>query len=329
MKMKDLAMSRELAAYNDLFAMLGTMRPAGSKTEAVFIDEWLRPLGVCEDDSGNLLLQIGNAPVLWSSHTDTVHHAHGLQRIERHGDLLKLPKPGKRGVQPSCLGADCTTGVWLMREMALAGVPGLYIWHYGEECGGIGSSHIADKCPELLDGIKFAVAFDRKGIDNVITHQGYRCCSDAFARSLAGQLPGSYRPDSTGIFTDTANYADLVPECSNISVGYEHAHSRFETQSISHALALRDALLRLDISRLTCEQDPLAPDPDLPALKRWHGFGSYADQWLTDPLWADEREEAEEQDDLLDGPYTYPAYYEKEEDAFEDLDSWQPKKWRA
>ena len=326
MKMKNFALGHEQRALNDLFAMLHTMRPAGSAIEREFIAEWLEPLGVYQDDCGNLLLQISNSPVLWSSHTDTVHYAHGLQRIEQRGDLIKLHK---RARGASCLGADCTTGVWLMREMALARVPGLYVWHYGEEVGGIGSSHIADNCPDMLEGIKHAIAFDRKGVDNIITHQGGRCCSNAFALSLAAQLPGSYRPDSTGIFTDTANYADIIPECSNISVGYERAHSRFETQSISHALALRAALLRIDVSRLTCERDPDAPDPDMPALKRWHGFGSYADEWLTEPLWANERKEGEDPGDFLDKPYTYPAYYEREEDAFEDLDSWQPKKWRA
>ena len=32
-----------------------------------------------------------------------------------------------------------------------------------------------------------------------------------------------YATDPTGIFTDTANFVDIIPECTNISCGYERA----------------------------------------------------------------------------------------------------------
>jgi hypothetical protein len=282
---------------SDLLEMLTTMRPAGSRTEAQFIARWLAPLGVKPDAVGNQIVRIGAAPVLWSCHTDTVHREPGFQRIARKGNRIALHAKERRA---SCLGADCTTGVWLMREMVLARVPGLYVFHAGEEVGGIGSNHIANNTPHLLDGIRFAIAFDRKGTDSVITHQFRgRCCSTAFACSLAWQLPGAYVLDDTGSFTDTANYTDIVPECSNISVGYTREHSRFETQSISHALALRAALLRLDSSKLVCERNPLECEPDV------HFAGI---------LWDDLPAEAEEEDDFTDGPFT-SAWYEDLPDA--------------
>ena len=107
-----------------------------------------------------------------------------------------------------------------------------------------------------MAGIKYAIALDRKGTNSVITFQsGARCASDAFAESLADQLHG-YAADSTGLFTDTHNYTRLVPECTNLSVGYEAAHTSKETVNIYHASALLESLLALDVDRLVCARDP-------------------------------------------------------------------------
>src|SRR5205085_807202 len=95
--------------------------------------------------------------------------------------------------------------------------------------GGKGSGFIADKNKKALDGIKFAIAFDRRGTKSIITFQrSKRCCSDDFAKSLAEQFDLGHTCDTTGSFTDTASYTDLVGECTNISVGYEGAHSQGE-----------------------------------------------------------------------------------------------------
>jgi hypothetical protein len=105
----------------------------------------------------------------------------------------------------------------------------------------------------------------------VITHQGWsRCASDAFARSIATQLPTGYRADDGGIFTDTANYTAIVPECSNLSVGYQNEHTKSETQSISHALALREAMLRIDVGQFACARDPAKKE-----YKHYDWGGSY------------------------------------------------------
>ncbi len=245
-----------------LVGMLTRMRPAGSKTERRFIREYIRPLGVQTDRAGNLIKRIGTAPVLWSCHTDTVHKLGGTQPLTISNNVARLDPLSKS----NCLGADCTTGVWLMREMILAGVEGLYIFHRGEECGGIGSSFIARHTPELLAGIKYAIAFDRKGYENIITHQFDRCCSDAFAHSLSDALASAglphYKPDDTGLFTDTANYTHLVGECTNLSVGYHSQHSKLETQDLGYAVELLDALLRLDMSMLISARAPGEVDPD-------------------------------------------------------------------
>jgi hypothetical protein len=255
-----------------LAAMLQTMRPANSQAVHWFAADWLEPLGGKYDKAGNYIVRVGKSRVLWSCHTDTVHKVGGRQRVVLNGDTFKLAQ----GETSNCLGADCSTGVWLMREMVLARVPGLYIFHASEEIGGIGSDYIANENPGQLKGVSFAIAFDRKGHDNLITHQGgRRCCSDAFARSLAAQLPGRYVLDDSGSFTDTANYTGpgLVGECTNISVGYYNQHSASETQSLSHALALRAALLRFDESALVAERKPGEQDETF--FDRWAYGGRY------------------------------------------------------
>ena len=145
----------------NLSEMLTYCRPHGTRTEARFINEYIRPAGVTFDKKGNIYVRIGNAPVLWSCHTDTVHSKKDMQRIEywvdkTSGDTFLGVAKGEKS---SCLGADDTTGVWIMLEMIRNKVPGLYIFHRGEECGGIGSKWIAANNKEALEGIRFAVAF--------------------------------------------------------------------------------------------------------------------------------------------------------------------------
>lgn len=243
-----------------LLKMLETKRPAYSGSEAEFIETWIKPLGTIQDSAGNLYLRIGNAPILFSSHTDTVHRTEGRQRLSVQGNIVKLARREKTS---NCLGADCTAGVWLMREMAIAKVPGLYIWHAAEEIGGVGSSHIAARLPKILDGILFAIAFDRRGTSSVITHQaGGRCCSDTFAMSLACQLGPDFVLDDGGIFTDTANYTDIIGECTNVSVGYYREHFKYESLDLAHLLKLREAMLEMDWEALAYERMPGEEDED-------------------------------------------------------------------
>ena len=144
-----------------------------------------------------------------------------------------------------------------MWEMIRAGKPGLYVFHRGEEIGLVGSGYIADHTPELIEGIDIAIALDRKGTKDVITYQqGSRCCSEAFADSLSEGLGMDYRPSPYGVWTDTASYMWMVPECTNISVGYYGQHSRGEIQDLEHIAALRDALINLDLSKLVVARDP-------------------------------------------------------------------------
>ncbi len=258
-------------AISELLEMHTYARPAGSKTERVFISRYLDSIsGMMKDVFGNRFIRLGNAPVLWSSHTDTVHKQGGRPRVT-YGDGLLTLNPNE--ITANCLGADCRVRVWIMRQMILRGVPGLYVFHREEEIGGHGSKHIATKTPELLKGIDYAIALDRKGTNSVITKQIWRTASDEFADALADYLGVFWSADSGGTFTDTANYTDIVPECTNLSVGYYNAHSRDEILDVSFAADLLERLSSLDCNSLPVirqKGEDNWRDEDASYWSRWH-----------------------------------------------------------
>jgi hypothetical protein len=50
-------------------------------------------------------------------------------------------------------------------------------------------------------------------------------------------------PDSTGSYTDSNEYAPIVSECTNISVGYFNQHTKNEVQDLDYADDLLLALV--------------------------------------------------------------------------------------
>lgn len=238
-----------------LLQMLTYKRPAGSKAEISFIKRYVLPLGA-RAISGNYVIEIpGDPDTMFSCHTDTVHTQGGTQQVLLDSNLQIAYKQDKE-----CLGADDTAGVWLMLEMIKARVPGTYLFHYGEEKGCIGSRALALSHPELLRKFKRAIAFDRRGTTNIITFQhGQRCCSDIFGSALGEMLKHGYKNDPTGLYTDTASYTKLIPECTNISVGYEHQHCSDETLDCGHLLLLREIVMDVKWHQLPVDRDPAAP----------------------------------------------------------------------
>ena len=250
---------------NRLIEMHTYKRPAGSRHERKFINRYLVSAGCVSDAFGNYSLMVGNRPdVVWSTHTDTVHKVTGRQRVYLESD-------GTLGTHNGdCLGADDTAGVWLLCEMIRRGVPGRYVFHYGEERGCIGSRSLVASAPAWLADARMVIALDRKGTADVITHQcGNRTCSDDFAHAIADQFNAQglrYEPSDWGMFTDSESYADDVAECTNLSIGYSGAHSARETLDTRHALALLDCLCALDTSVLPVVRIPGARDDYQDAL---------------------------------------------------------------
>jgi len=274
--------ARRTARLGRLVEMLGVGRPAGSAAEREWRQRWLH--WATKDGGGNLHHSVSQpdgtpSQVLWTAHTDTCHRVGAPQRLVM--DVMGRIALA-RGERAACLGADDTTGCWLLREMVFAGVPGHYTWFHGEEVGCEGSSWLAAHEPERLAGLRYAIALDRPGTGEVITHQrGSRCCSDAFAASLSAQLVGPGLPVhqlAHGVYTDTAELVHLIGECSNVAVGYTGQHTQSEAQDARYALALLDALLAFDEGALVAEREPAAREPLATVLgARWWDTSSGRD----------------------------------------------------
>ena len=245
-----------------MVSILTYRRPHNDPTVQLFIDDVLKNYAFTTLTSPTgeplaLVLAQGTSETLFSCHLDTVHRTGGRQTLGWDTETGLFYKPDSSDDQ--CLGADDGAGIWLLLEMIDAGVPGVYALHYGEERGGVGSSGLAEHHADWLKSFKRAVAFDRRGTTSVITHQGWgRCCSDTFGDALADALNAvsglRMRTDDTGIFTDTANYVELIPECTNISCGYDAEHTKGEMLDFEWLCALRDAVVQVNWEALPTDR---------------------------------------------------------------------------
>jgi hypothetical protein len=163
-------------------------------------------------------------------------------------------------------------------------IPGLYYFFIGEERGGIGSNKVASvfDSVEHLRGVKRCVSFDRRNYYSVITEQlGMQCCSDEFASALAKELNKSgmnYSLDPTGIYTDSANFIDQIPECTNISVGYFSEHTVSERQNIDFLEKLAKASVKVNWESLPTAKK-IGFDDDI-LMK----YGSFLDDFNSCPF---------------------------------------------
>jgi len=209
-----------------------------------------------KDEFNNLFIKIGDSDVIFTSHLDTATSALSDVNHEFDGDMIKTD--GK-----SILGADDKAGTTIMLHMIENKIPGFYYFFLGEEVGCVGSRKVAEKmATKKLDYIRKVISFDRRGTDSVITYQASsRCCSDEFGRSLAEELnrvePSfKYKTDPTGIYTDSAKFTKIYPECTNISVGYYSEHTFSERQNINHLELLANACLKVNWKDLVVKRDP-------------------------------------------------------------------------
>lgn len=285
----------------DLSKMMTYPRPAGSKMEEKFIHKYIDTVpGMKTDMFGNRFITVGKKPTtLFASHTDTVHKDVAKSRkVYKHiqdkhdpGSYRSVcvgktkPKPqehqkvfikGKWAYKrdDDVLGADDTTGNWLMLNLIHEKKPGVYVFHREEEIGGWGGKFFVKHQKPMLRDIKRVVSFDRMGYGDVITHQARgRTASDEFAKTLAGKLGGGFAPSTGGSFTDSASYADIVPECTNVSVGFKHAHTQAERQNLRFARHLYGKVRDIDFEKLPTERDPSVKDDN----DYWYGDWKYSD----------------------------------------------------
>ena len=227
------------------------------------------------DEFGNRFIKIGDSSCMFTSHLDTATSANVSVTHVIQDNIIKTD--GK-----SILGADDKAGVTIMLYMIYHNIPGLYYFFLGEEVGCLGSKKVASKAIDILKSdeyhflkdIKKVISFDRRGKTSVITYQSSsRCCSNKFAEDLAKQLNDNnasfaYKPDDTGVYTDSASFVKIYPECTNISVGYRSEHTFSESQDINHLIELCSTVIKVDWESLSVERDPSVSD-----YKSYGGYG--------------------------------------------------------
>lgn len=295
-----------------LQVMLTTQRNHGSLGEAhafTYLVNSMHGLTTIIDGAGNLhvdcrLLQDKTlSRTLFTAHTDTCHRNTGNDLNPVYVDTTG-GKTMLRAAKGLCLGADDGAGVALMAGMISAGVPGYYIFFRGEEKGGVGSSWLAENMPTLLAEFDRAIAFDRAGYSDVITHQGCgRCCSDEFGNALAFALTTddfslAYAADNTGVYTDTAEFIGIIPECTNLSVAYKAQHGDREEQDLGFLCQLFDHLLTVQWESLPTKRDPKVREAK-PTDWSWFSGTHTPPAWLED--WNKDRA-ASRMGDLMDDP---------------------------
>lgn len=255
-----------------LYRALSVKRPSGGIGEAKFAAWMAVTFGATLiDEAGNIHFdrRTNGERTLFTAHSDTVHYKDGDNAIRNDGRYWRACG--------DMLGADDGAGCALIAHMLTQGVSGYYIVFRGEEVGGVGSKWLAKNMPELLVEFDRAIAFDRAGEYDVITHQaGTRCCSDLFAAELSNQLSLEesglmFMPSDGGVYTDTAEFTELIPECTNVSVGYLRQHSDEEQQDILFLQALADTLCLVDWESLPTERDPSVTE------NLWANWSSVAD----------------------------------------------------
>jgi len=212
------------------------------------------PKGYRKDEHGNFYITVGeNFTTMFTCHLDTACSYNRVVKHKHEGNYIYTDGT-------TILGADDKAGMVVLLYMIEKQVPGLYYFFIGEEVGCVGSSLLAEKFnwPDITK----VVSFDRRGTTSVITEQFYgRCCSDEFAQALADSLNSTdstlkLAPDNTGILTDSAQFIEIVPECTNISVGYYDEHTTRETQDIDYLVKLCRAVVKIDWEGLPIVRDP-------------------------------------------------------------------------
>lgn len=250
-----------------LTKILTTHRPSWGSTK------WFETLlnevmggGGCyvRDVHGNYFVLIGyseQSDVAFTSHLDTVARpgsaAPDIAITNKGVMFLRNPQV------TDCLGADCGAGIYLMLEMIKRGVHGRYCFFVDEEVGCEGSRASAKDDTGFWTGVKAMISFDRRG-DGIITHQRYqRCCSDTFAKELAARLGRTDAHLQRGVYTDSAEFMQIIPECTNVGVGYMHEHTPDEVLDLNILGSVLEHVLSPGaFEHLPIERDPKVVEPD-------------------------------------------------------------------
>ena len=222
-----------------------------------YVKENILPNNLKKDQFGNYYIKIGESKTLFTSHLDTV----GKQKLKVNYEIYE--KDGHRFVKTdgnTILGADDKAGVTIMLNMIDNNVPGLYYFLIGEETGGAGSRLLAKYMFNMLSNYDRVISFDRRGYGSIINRQvGKWCCSNDFVNGLSEEFKKNgmeFKADPYGVRTDSAYFMAIIPECTNLSVGYFNEHKVTEEQDLDYLLELCNVCTKINWESLPVVREP-------------------------------------------------------------------------
>jgi len=216
------------------------------------------PKGLKTDAHGNYYIKIGKTKTIFCAHLDT--YCYEYKRVWHVIEGNKIKTDGT-----TTLGGDDKAGVVILIKMIEARVPGLYLFFRGEEgvtspTGTWGSQQAIKTYKDNFKKYDRCIAFDRRDINSVISQQMYsECCSPSFVNALITDLKNNglnYKDDPTGMWCDSGVFMEIIPECTNLSVGYDDEHTFKESQDIDHLEKLVEACIKINWETLPTERDP-------------------------------------------------------------------------
>jgi hypothetical protein len=246
------------------------------------------PKTLTRDSYDNYFIKIGESKTMFTCHLDVV----GKEKKQVMKEyFLKEGRRFVKSVGETVLGGDDKAGVVILLNMIEHNIPGLYYFFMGEEVATLGSKKVTKNKPELFKDYIRCVAFDRKSYGSIINRQmGKICCSNAFANSLADEFRKTgmeFKIDPFAVWTDSALFMGLIPECTNLSVGYFNEHKHIEEQDLDYMVELANAATKIDWESLKVERTPApydTPEPvivkkptDLPLKELYDSFYKFDD----------------------------------------------------
>ena len=246
----------------------------GQDTFALWLENEIikNKVKVEKDSYGNIIALIDGSDTMFTSHIDTCHKPNdpATQSIFYDADQDILFKD-----DTMCMGADDGTGVYIMLEMIRNKIPGTYAFFRDEEIGRVGSQKFFAQASKTgLAEFKRCISFDRAGGYDIVKSQSPGvCCSNEFVKALAdelaevhlevlGTVPAQLYAGAPGSYTDSASFMTVIPECTNMSVGYKSQHGPNETQCVATFKRVLELYPNIDWDKLPTVRDPSkVPEP--------------------------------------------------------------------
>ncbi len=239
--------------------------------------EPILPSGWKKDSIGNYYYEIGESKTIFTSHLDTACKEREKINHVIDGDIIKTDGT-------TILGGDNKAGCVVLFYLIENNIPGTYYFFLGEEMAvhsnyPHGSLLAIEENHDFFTKFDRIISFDRKEKDQFITRQlGKNCCSNEFADALISEFESNgvnYKKDPTGYYTDSAFFADIIPEVVNLSIGVWNEHHKNEYVDIAYIEKVAKAAININWEELPTKRT-IDSKYDLDSRRDAESIGEYS-----------------------------------------------------